>query len=243
MAHEKIANITANFYNWNEYRKENPEEKYEKVDDKQVDDNKNDDKQLDEKKKDAKQIDDDSLTLAWTERKLKVKNESATASNKSLDYINRIFINDIFEHRLALRPESNPKKRHGSPITINLNKKSKKKSSEKKIESENDEKDEQAFDQNFEDLSDERVYILFAMAISLVHELAHLLLRWSGQENSPQLLKFAGASEPEAGNYIEFLIFDGNNIFITINKEKDEKWTKEMHITGMIFFFIKFSRG
>ncbi|CAF1033166.1 unnamed protein product, partial [Brachionus calyciflorus] len=79
---------------------------------------------------------------------------------------------------------------------------------------------ERDLDANNEEISTIIVYI----SILILHEMAHLVLRWNGQRNSPRRIV-------EAGNYLESIIFGG---VIRIQVTHIKPWNEKSQIIGML---------
>ncbi|CAF1054350.1 unnamed protein product [Brachionus calyciflorus] len=78
---------------------------------------------------------------------------------------------------------------------------------------------------NNEEISTIIVYI----SILILHEMAHLVLRWNGQRNSPKRIV-------EAGEYLENLIFGG---LIRIQVTHIKPWDEKSQIIGKLKYFFK----
>ena len=79
---------------------------------------------------------------------------------------------------------------------------------------------------------EERKIIVVYMAIVILHEMAHLVLRWSGISRTPEkCLSFF--NEVEAGCYLESRLFQGE-ICSCIQKSKTaEEWNDDMAFVGI----------
>lgn len=76
--------------------------------------------------------------------------------------------------------------------------------------------------------SDEREVIIFFIALSLIHELAHLILKWHGFICSPE--KF----NEEAGRYAEVSMFNGIACLVVQKGSANKKWNASMRIRSVV---------
>ncbi|RNA08769.1 hypothetical protein BpHYR1_039923 [Brachionus plicatilis] len=66
----------------------------------------------------------------------------------------------------------------------------------------------------------EQQFLIIYMGILLIHEIAHLVLRWNGILNSPS----------EAGDFLEIKLFSG---IVRLLVQPNTEWTKESECIGI----------
>jgi hypothetical protein len=82
----------------------------------------------------------------------------------------------------------------------------------------------------------EKKIIIVYMAIVILHEVAHLLFRWSGLNNTPKSFRNLN-NMPEAGSNFESRLF-GCEIASAIEQiNKNDKWTEDQPFIGKILIF------
>ena len=82
----------------------------------------------------------------------------------------------------------------------------------------------------------EKKIIIVYMAIVILHEVAHLLFRWSGLNNTPKSFRNRNHM-PEAGSNFEARLF-GCEIASAIEPiNKNDKWTEDQPFIGKILIF------
>lgn len=77
--------------------------------------------------------------------------------------------------------------------------------------------------------SPEKESILFMIAVVIVHELGHLMLRWAGKEQTPKEYNEGGWDCSEAGFFLESQFF-GSTVHLRI--PQDTEWTDTTTILG-----------
>jgi len=84
----------------------------------------------------------------------------------------------------------------------------------------------------------EEEYILFFIGILIIHELGHLLIRWSGQLSSPVTFTYDIKQPAEAGFYLEFKLFESVVRLIIPSNPERTVWNKDTKISGNFYEFV-----
>lgn len=79
----------------------------------------------------------------------------------------------------------------------------------------------------------EKASILFMIAVVIIHELGHLLLRWAGHYMSPE--DFKHGDKAEAGYFLEKELF-GSTVHVKI--ASSHEWNEDTSILGIIQIII-----
>lgn len=79
---------------------------------------------------------------------------------------------------------------------------------------------------------EERETIIFLMSVFIIHELGHLLQRWTGNKNSPEYLAPCIGQKPEAGFYLERKVFGSTVHFLISRKCERKDLSEETQIAG-----------
>ncbi len=90
------------------------------------------------------------------------------------------------------------------------------------------------FEKRLEKVLEEKEHIIIVVYISMiiVHEIAHLVLRWSGQMNTPRKFALTQNGEADAGRYLIRSLFRFDVASMIEKKHTTDKWTDNMPFIG-----------